>query len=170
MGPIWGRQDPGGPCVGPMNFVIWENVINGHWSIYQRHIRKSLTEGNGSLSVRINGEVLFKGEQIDHQHSVCWQKRVGRCSYHGTKAAGKLNSWQNHRCRCVLEKIFCMNYFVLKCSFFFVLNAQSIWELTDSWVKSSTEILEFWKQCSCYSDMDSCKGMKCMCPCEILHS
>ena len=24
MGPIWGRQDPGGPLVGPMNFAIWE--------------------------------------------------------------------------------------------------------------------------------------------------
>ena len=24
MGPIWGRQDPSGPHVGPMNFVIWE--------------------------------------------------------------------------------------------------------------------------------------------------
>ena len=23
MGPIWGRQDPGGPHFGPMNFVIW---------------------------------------------------------------------------------------------------------------------------------------------------
>ena len=23
MGPIWGRQDPGGPHVGPMNFGIW---------------------------------------------------------------------------------------------------------------------------------------------------
>ena len=23
MGPIWGRQDPGGPHVGPMNFAIW---------------------------------------------------------------------------------------------------------------------------------------------------
>ena len=23
MGPIWGRQDPGGPHVGPINFVIW---------------------------------------------------------------------------------------------------------------------------------------------------
>ena len=23
MGPIWGRQAPGGPHVGPMNFVIW---------------------------------------------------------------------------------------------------------------------------------------------------
>ena len=25
MGPIWGRQDPGGPHVGPMNFAIWED-------------------------------------------------------------------------------------------------------------------------------------------------
>ena len=24
MGPIWDRQDPGGPHVGPMNFTIWE--------------------------------------------------------------------------------------------------------------------------------------------------
>ena len=23
MGPIWDRQDPGGPHVGPMNFTIW---------------------------------------------------------------------------------------------------------------------------------------------------
>ena len=23
MEPIWGRQDPGGPHVGPMNFAIW---------------------------------------------------------------------------------------------------------------------------------------------------
>ena len=24
MGPIWGRQDPDGPHVGPMNFAIWD--------------------------------------------------------------------------------------------------------------------------------------------------
>ena len=27
MGPIWGRQDPGGPHVGPMNFAIWVNFL-----------------------------------------------------------------------------------------------------------------------------------------------
>ena len=26
MGPTWGRQDPGGPHVGPMNFAIWEDT------------------------------------------------------------------------------------------------------------------------------------------------
>ena len=29
MGPIWGRQDPGGPHVGPMNFAIW--VVKSQW-------------------------------------------------------------------------------------------------------------------------------------------
>ena len=24
MGPIWGRQDPGGPHVGPMDFASWD--------------------------------------------------------------------------------------------------------------------------------------------------
>ena len=31
MGPIWGRQDPGGPHVGPMNFVIWVMSLNRDW-------------------------------------------------------------------------------------------------------------------------------------------
>ena len=27
MGPIWGRQDPGGPNVGPMNFATWGRML-----------------------------------------------------------------------------------------------------------------------------------------------
>ena len=27
MGSVWGRQDPGGPHVGPMDFAIWGNVL-----------------------------------------------------------------------------------------------------------------------------------------------
>ena len=27
MGPIWGRQDPAGPHVGPMNFAIWDITV-----------------------------------------------------------------------------------------------------------------------------------------------
>ena len=33
MGPIWGRQDPGWPHVGPMNFAIWAamfHILTGH--------------------------------------------------------------------------------------------------------------------------------------------
>ena len=29
MGLIWGRQDPGRPHVGPMNFAIWVGSDNG---------------------------------------------------------------------------------------------------------------------------------------------
>ena len=32
MGPIWGRQDPGGPHVGPMNFVIWDFINTQQFS------------------------------------------------------------------------------------------------------------------------------------------
>ena len=34
MGPIWGRQDPGGPHVGPMNFAIWVGVATDFWYGY----------------------------------------------------------------------------------------------------------------------------------------
>ena len=30
MGPIWDRQDPGGPHAGPMKFVIWEHI----WQVF----------------------------------------------------------------------------------------------------------------------------------------
>ena len=30
MGPIWGRQDPGGPHVGSVNFAFWECIHEGH--------------------------------------------------------------------------------------------------------------------------------------------
>ena len=33
MGPIWGRQDPGGPHVGPMNFAIRGNFTDGMYLI-----------------------------------------------------------------------------------------------------------------------------------------
>ena len=30
MGPMWGRQDPGGPHIGPKNLAIW-GVVPKHW-------------------------------------------------------------------------------------------------------------------------------------------
>ena len=36
MGPTWGRQDPGGPHVGPMNLAIWV------WMLYS--VNYGLTE------------------------------------------------------------------------------------------------------------------------------
>ena len=38
MGPIWGRQDPSGPHVGPMNFAIWGGGggggVGSYWAGY----------------------------------------------------------------------------------------------------------------------------------------
>ena len=33
MGPIWGRQDPGGPHVGPMNLAICDEWVISAWSL-----------------------------------------------------------------------------------------------------------------------------------------
>ena len=30
MGPIWDRQGPGGPHIGPMNFAIWDIMLLFH--------------------------------------------------------------------------------------------------------------------------------------------
>ena len=43
MGPIWDRQDPAGPHVGPMNFVIWEvsfyNTMSNEKRMYITHTK-----------------------------------------------------------------------------------------------------------------------------------
>ena len=39
MGPIWGRQDPGGPHVGPMTFAIWvvyTSSVHRHSILWQQ--------------------------------------------------------------------------------------------------------------------------------------
>ena len=41
MGPIWGRQDPGGPHVGPMNFAIWDS-ISGDYVLWRLRITGTL--------------------------------------------------------------------------------------------------------------------------------
>ena len=43
MGPIWGRQDPGGPHVGPMNLAFW--VVTTHyrvWPLYWNFMKHSV--------------------------------------------------------------------------------------------------------------------------------
>ena len=54
MGPIWGRQDPGGSHVGPMNFAIWVGhqlsavILKLHWwhkeVVFMQSIRCSTHE------------------------------------------------------------------------------------------------------------------------------
>ena len=42
MGPTWGRQDPGGPHVGPMNFAIWDVIDAMCPWIYNIHHNQGL--------------------------------------------------------------------------------------------------------------------------------
>ena len=44
MGPIWGRQDPGGPHVGPMNFATWDHIetLSALLAIFVKDIRRRL--------------------------------------------------------------------------------------------------------------------------------
>ena len=62
MGLIWGRQDPGGPHVGPMNFVIWENSTTRATQLLQRqfplfhlyYIRLAVTQQSAALQMDYN--------------------------------------------------------------------------------------------------------------------
>ena len=38
MGPIWGRQDPGGPHIGPMNLAIW---VIAYWTLIRNKLLKN---------------------------------------------------------------------------------------------------------------------------------
>ena len=37
MGPIWGRQDPGGPHVDPMNFANWDVILETFFNTSAYH-------------------------------------------------------------------------------------------------------------------------------------
>ena len=51
MWPSWGRQDPGGPHVGPMNLAIWDSwavltcvIFSCHWTIIMKIVQISFVE------------------------------------------------------------------------------------------------------------------------------
>ena len=51
MGPIWGRQDPGGPHVGPMNVAIWVQPLVAHkwWKIVKIILKHPFLNFMGEL-------------------------------------------------------------------------------------------------------------------------
>ena len=56
MGPIWDRQDPGEPHVGPMNLAIWEGLVSFESQINTFSLRNEGTmlkvnDGNTHISV-----------------------------------------------------------------------------------------------------------------------
>ena len=65
MGPIWGRQDPGGPHVGPMNFAIWVST--------KLHY----------LECICNGDTKWKSIVGSHRINWCRQCPLNLCKYQG---------------------------------------------------------------------------------------
>ena len=63
MGPIWGRQDPGGPHVGPMNLAIW---VYGTLMFFGVHPNRRL---NNSL------DMLWL-------YCRCWVTNIQQCYSH----------------------------------------------------------------------------------------
>ena len=78
MGPIWDRQDPGGPHVGPMNFAIWGALFDGEtwtqWVCYERrlYLRRHICVGKQqTLDAIINGIWIYRCDLLKILISVC---------------------------------------------------------------------------------------------------
>ena len=61
MGPIWGRQDPGGPHVGPMNFAIWDGDNDIRLTSYkQKHKLYILIIGHTVCFLSYRGFIIVE--------------------------------------------------------------------------------------------------------------
>ena len=62
MGPIWGRQDPGGPHVGPMNFAIWERIPSQWKIIFWCQL---------SIQTTWNKKQIFRQHDLESYTAIC---------------------------------------------------------------------------------------------------
>ena len=51
IGPIWGRQDPGGPHVTPINFAFWDIAYNVTVNVSQEIWELTLTKDTPYLAL-----------------------------------------------------------------------------------------------------------------------
>ena len=88
MGPIWGRQDPGRPHVGPMKFAIWEVIAcsgNGLLSDGIKPLPESMLinirrhimcfDCQVYHSIQINSEQYLYSLHIQFEKIIQWRKR-----------------------------------------------------------------------------------------------
>ena len=72
MGLIWGRQDPGGPHVGPMNFTIWEVfLVQDHVVQYQLH------RSHTSIVSNVENHKLEYFHSSYFRQVKCWKSQTG---------------------------------------------------------------------------------------------
>ena len=61
MGPIWGQQDPGGPHVGHMNFVIWDIYCQDTRNIDVKKHYSVITKASQSLKSPVTWLFIQQG-------------------------------------------------------------------------------------------------------------
>ena len=65
MGPIWGRQDPGGPHVGPMNLVIWVDQYHACW----RHITRQIARPWFNIKMHCGDKMTVRSSYLHNRIS-----------------------------------------------------------------------------------------------------
>ena len=82
MGPIWGRQDPGGPHVGPINLAIWEAylVLITLWDSSQFIGNTTSTHWGWDKQGNILQTTFFKCDFFSMKIIVLWLKFHWICS------------------------------------------------------------------------------------------
>ena len=64
MGPIWGRQVPGGSHIGPVNFVLWEDKVFHYNDVIMTTMASQIT------SLTVVYSIVYSGaDQRKHQSS-----------------------------------------------------------------------------------------------------
>ena len=79
LGPIWGRQDPGGPHVVPMNFAIWVYTVSPLRSKWRHSSdRRDLAISRDTSSVKWSGKKrgIEICEDINQEKFVRWLRAL----------------------------------------------------------------------------------------------
>ena len=80
MGPIWGREHPGGSHVGPMNLAIWaviclQNTYERPWTLHALH-RASIHWADGRLTARSRDVAKPRDYGLDFPNSLKFDKHL----------------------------------------------------------------------------------------------
>ena len=81
MGPIWGRQDPGGPHVSPMNFAIWVALLP-KFSTSERRLTFHRCWNHFNFCCTFDAHwyrihVYVFTRIYTHNHGIGWERLIG---------------------------------------------------------------------------------------------
>ena len=89
MGSIWGRQDPGGPHVGPMNCIIWDVSVHKPWrrsmSLFSSQVQDVVielraVENRLYIAIQCDFKGIAEGHQIPIPSCLCQSDTSIICS------------------------------------------------------------------------------------------